>query len=74
MLESLLKSVLITKSGVIAATKKEFLEKNLNNKIVIFKNFYDGVKQLIDENYSFFISLQNSEIGSHYIYHCQSKS
>lgn len=72
-MESLLKSVLFTKSGVIAATKKEFLEKNLNNKIVIFQNFYDGIKKLIDENFSFFISLQKSESGPHFIYHCQSK-
>lgn len=75
-LESLLNSVLVlpSKSGVtITATKKEFIEKNLSNKIILFRNLFEGIIAFMKGAFSFFISLKEYNITGDLIYYGSSK-
>ena len=73
VIESLLNSILNGKTGVITATKKEFIEKNLSNKIVLFRQFFEGVKTFMKGNYAIFINLQDCKNNENLIYFGLSK-
>lgn len=70
VVDNVITSILNSKTGgVITATKKEFIEKNLSNKIVLFRNIFEGIRAFMRGNFAVFISLQECKITENLMYY-----